>query len=137
MRKILVGYDGSDPAKRALEFAVSLGAFAGGPEIHLAYVIQRPAWVLDPVPDGVMDSLGAAAKEELLDASRTVTKSLATAVSHIETGNPGERLLELADRIKPDIVILGTLRHPGSERLVGSVPSFFLRSRRYPLLIVP
>jgi len=52
-------------------------------------------------------------------------------------GNPGEKLLELAERLKPDLVVLGTLRHSASERLLGTVSSYFLKSRAYPLLIVP
>jgi len=137
LRKILVGYDGSDQARRALEFAITLGAHDGGVEIHIACVVQKPGGVPDPVPEGVMDSLKTAAREELLDAGRVVTKSLAAPIIHLETGNPGEKLLELADKIKPDLVVLGTLKHSASERLLGTVSSFFLKSRRYPLLVVP
>lgn len=137
VRKILVGYDGSDQVARALDFAITIAAQSGGAEIHIAFVVQKPGGAPDPVPEEVMDSLKAAAREELLDAGRRVTKSLATPVIHLETGNPAERLLELADRVKPDLVILGTLQHSASERLLGTVSSFFLKSRRYPLLIVP
>ena len=98
MRKILVGYDGSDQAARALDFAIAIAAQRGGAEIHIAFVVQKPGGAPDPAPDEVMDSLKVAAREELLDAGRVVTKSLATPVIHLETGNPGEMLLELADR---------------------------------------
>jgi len=137
LRRILVGYDGSDQARRALEFAITLGVHNGGVEIHIACVVQKPGGVPDPVPEELIDSLKVAAREELLDAGRIVTKSHATPIIHLETGNPGEKLLELADRIKPDLVVLGTLKHSTSERLLGTVSSFFLKSRRYPLLVVP
>jgi nucleotide-binding universal stress UspA family protein len=55
----------------------------------------------------------------------------------LESGNPGEKLLELADRLKPDLVVLGTLQRSTSKKLLGPVSSSFLRVRRYPLLIVP
>jgi len=137
VRKILVGYDGSDQAARALDFAIAIAAHRSGAEIHIAFVVQKQGGAPDPAPDEVMDSLKVAAREELLDAGRVVTKSLAMPVIHLETGNPGERLLELADRVKPDLVVLGTLHHSASERLLGTVSSHFLKSRRYPLLIVP
>lgn len=137
MRKILVGYDGSDQAARALDFAISIAAQNGGAEIHIAYVVSKPVGVPDPIPDEVMDSLKEVARQELLDTGRRVTKSLATPVLHLESGNPGEKLLELAESVKPDLVVLGTLKHSASERLLGTVSSFFLKSRKFPLLIVP
>lgn len=137
LRKVLVGYDGSDQARRALDFAVMLAANATGVQIHLACVVQKPVGAPDPVSEELMDSLRAAAREELLDAGRLVTKGLSTPIIHLEIGNPGEKLLELADRIKPDVVVLGTVQHSTTERLLGTVSSLFLKSRRYPLLVVP
>jgi nucleotide-binding universal stress UspA family protein len=135
--RILVGFDGSDQATRALDLAVAIAAQRGGAEIHIGYVVQRPTGAPDPVPQEVMNSLKAAARVKLLDAERRVTERLATPVIHLMMGNPGERLLELAERVKPDLVVLGTLQHSMSDRLLGTVSSFFIRSRRYPLLIVP
>lgn len=137
IRKILVGYDGSEQALRALGLAVEIATQNEEAEIHLAYVVQKPVGVPDPLPDEVMDSLWRIGQETLLNAERLVTKNLVHAVTHLESGNPGEKLLELADRVKPDLVVLGTLEHSTSEKLLGTVSSFFLRSRRYPLLIVP
>jgi nucleotide-binding universal stress UspA family protein len=89
------------------------------------------------VPDEVLDVLRKTGEETLLDAERQVRKNLSRPVTHLESGNPGEKLLELADRLKPDLVVLGTLAHSTSERLLGTVSSNFLRARRHPLLIVP
>lgn len=136
LRRILVGFDGSEQASRALDFALFVSS-SGGTEIHLACVVQKPVGIPDPVPDEVMDSLIKAARGELLDAEKRVIKSLLTPVIHLETGNPGQKLMELATMIKPDLVVLGTLHHSASERLLGTVSSSFLKSRRYPLLIVP
>lgn len=137
LRKILVGYDGSEQARRALEFATALGSRSGDSEIHIAYVVRKPGGVPDPIPDEVMDSLTAMAREELRDAAREVKKSLVTPVTHLEAGNPGERLVSLAESIRPDLVVLGIVQHSASDRLLGTVSSFFLKSRKFPVLIVP
>jgi nucleotide-binding universal stress UspA family protein len=137
MHRILVGYDGSEQAARALDFAIDLATLTEDSEIHLAYVVQKPGGIPDPVPDEVIDSLRKTGEEELMSAEKLVKREFVKTVIHIESGNPGERLLQLADQVKPDLVVLGTLKHSTSERLLGTVSSFFLKSRRYPLLIVP
>ena len=137
VRKILVGYDGSEQAARALDLAIEIAACNDEAEIHIAYVVQKPGGVPDPVPDEVMDSLRRTGQETLLNAERLVKKSLANPVIHLESGNRGERLLELAEKLEPDLVVLGTLQHSASNRLLGTVSSSFLKSRSYPLLIVP
>ncbi len=137
MRKILVGYDGSQQAARALDFAIEIAEAGGDFEIHLAYVVQTPSGMPSPIPDEVLESLRRAGEETLLNAEKLVRRELLNPVIHLENGNPGEQLLRLADGIKPELVVLGTLEHSTSEKLLGTVSSFFLKSRRYPLLIVP
>jgi nucleotide-binding universal stress UspA family protein len=137
VRRILVGYDGSEQAARALDFAIETIAQNDEAEIHLAYVVQKPGGVPDPVPDEVLDVLQKTGEETLLNAERRVRKNLSRPITHLETGNAAQKLLELADRLKPELVVLGTLRHSTSEKLLGTVSSSFLKSRRHPLLIVP
>lgn len=132
-----MGYDGSVQAERALEFAIALASQNEGSEVHIGYVVQKPGGVPDPVPDELMESLRRAGRETLANAERAVKKSLVEVAVHLEVGNPGERLLELAIRLKPDLVVLGTLQHSTSEKLLGTVSSYFLKSRAFPLLIVP
>ncbi len=132
-----MGYDGSEQAERALDFAIELASHETDSEIHVAYVVQKPGGIPDPVPSEVMDALTRTGNEALRNAERTVRKSLQRAVVHLEVGSPAERLFALATTLEPDLVVLGTLRPSAPERLPGSVPSRFLKSRRYPLLVVP
>jgi len=122
---------------RALEFALDIAKQTASPEIHVAYVIQKPARAPDPVSDEAIALLRRSGEESLQNAQRLVKKSLANAIIHLEIGDPGEQLLELANRVKPDLIVLGTLRHSATEKLLGTVSSHFLKTRQYPLLIVP
>lgn len=137
LSKLLVGYDGSPQAKRALSFAIGIASQEEGSEIHVAYVVQKPAGIPDPVPDEVLESIRLGGRETLLNAEREVKKNLVEAKVHLEMGDPGEKLLQLARELKPDLVVLGTLQHSASERLLGTVSSHFLKSRAFPLLVVP
>ena len=137
LRRILVGYDGSAQAERALEFAIDIASQSEGSEIHIGYVVQKPGGVPDPVPVEVIDSLRKTGCQTLANAERLARKSHLVSAIHLEVGNPGEELLSLAGRLKPDLVVLGTLQHLPSEKLLGTVSSYFLKSRKFPLLIVP
>ena len=136
MRRILVGFDGSEESERALQFALDNIEW-NDVEMHLAYVVQKPAGLLDPVPEEELEPLRKAGQDVLSNAARMVRQCLDNPVTHLESGDPGEKLVELAGRLKPDLVVVGTTQHTTSEKLLGTVSSYFLKSRKYPLLIVP
>jgi nucleotide-binding universal stress UspA family protein len=136
IQRVLVGYDGTEHSERALQFAVGINDYYET-EIHLAFIVNEPAGMADPIPDEVLDSLEKKGLDSLSNAERFVRKQFRKPVTHLEIGNPVEKLLELADRLKPQLVILGIAKHSSSESLIGTVSSRFLRSRRYPILLVP
>jgi nucleotide-binding universal stress UspA family protein len=136
LKKILVGYDGTAEAQNALELGISL-AVQDDTELHLAFVVHEPTGMADPVPDEVYKSLEEAGQRILSDAVQEAKKQLLEPIAHLQSGNPPEKLFQLAEEIEPDLVILGMAHHPKSETMVGTVSSHFLRSKKYPLLLVP
>jgi nucleotide-binding universal stress UspA family protein len=136
IQRVLVGYDGTEHSERALQFAVGINDDYET-EIHLAFIVNEPAGMADPIPDEVLDSLEKKGLDSLSNAERFVRKQFRKPVTHLEIGNPVEKLLELADKLKPHLVVLGIAKHSSSESLIGTVSSQFLRSRRYPILLVP
>jgi nucleotide-binding universal stress UspA family protein len=139
-RKFLIGYDGTEESLRALNFAIKMKQQQSGSEqteFHLAFVVEKVASIADPVPDELLDSLRKPADEILADGARLVRNQLETAFVHLEFGSPPQKLLELADRIKPDLVVLGIAKHPPSKKILGTVSASFFNSRKYPVLGVP
>ena len=136
IQRVLVGYDGTEHSERALQFAIGINDDYET-EIHLAFIVNEPAGMADPMPDEVLDSLEKRGLDNLSNAERFVRNQFRKPVTHLEIGNPVEKLLELADKLNPQLVILGIAKHSSSESLIGTVSSRFLRSRRYPLLLVP
>lgn len=136
MKKILVGYDGTEQSGRGLQFAIAINDDYET-EIHVAFVVHEPAGMADPIPDEVLESLQRRGRESLLIADRLIRREFRKPITHLEIGNPAERLLALADKLRPQMVILGIAKHSSSESLIGTVSSYFLKSRRYPILLVP
>src|SRR6266516_5707703 len=136
MEKVLVSYDGLEHSEHTLQFAIGINDDYET-EIHIAIVVQEPTGMADPIPEELFESLQRRGQESLLNAERLVKKQFRKPVTHLEIGNPAEKLLELADKLKPQLVILGIVKHSSSESLIGTVPSSFLRSRRYTILLVP
>lgn len=134
-----MGYDGTDQASRALEYAIALveGNVSELATIHLAYVVQKPSGLADPVPEEVLESLEKMGREVLLNGARIVKKRLENPVTHLEFGFPPEKLLELANELKPDIIVIGMTNHPTSERIMGTVSAMFYKARKFPVLGVP
>ena len=139
MERILVGYDGTEQSERALEFAIKISQenVPQTLEIHLAYVVEKPNSIADPVPEEAMESPQRAGQEVLSNGARIVRKRLETPVVHLEFGSPPQKLLELADKLKPDLIVIGIANHPTSERILGTVSSLLFKTRRYPVLGVP
>ena len=136
MKTIVLGYDGSEPAQRALARAADF-AHAFGAEIVITSV--APALVpagrgigpYDPAdpPELHEEHLGRAAA---FLAERTIPFH-----GDVSIGDPADHILRLAETHKADLIVVGT-REPGLlERLVGlSVSENVQRHAHCDVLIV-
>lgn len=135
MRKIVVGYDGSDVAKRALERAADL---AGGGALTVVSVVPKVpaggrvgvALVVDPadVEEHQRELLEA---RDLL-AARGVTPRL------IETsGDPADVLVQTAQEESADVIVIGTRGLGGLSRaLLGSVSTKVVHEAHCDVFVV-
>jgi nucleotide-binding universal stress UspA family protein len=139
LKTILVGYDGTEQSIRALEYALQLveGNITEPSTVHLAFVVQKPSGVADPLPEEAMQSLQNAGREVLANGARVVRKELQNPVTHLEMGPPPEKLLELAQKLKPDVVVIGMAKHPATDRIIGTVSALFYKTRLFPVLSIP
>jgi nucleotide-binding universal stress UspA family protein len=118
LNTIVVGFDDTEPARRALERAADL-AEAFGAKLVVTSVAPilvgstRNVGPLDPVdsPEEHREQLQDA--RELLEA-RNIKAEYVPAV-----GEPADTIAELADDLDADLIVVGT-REPGVlERLLG------------------
>lgn len=118
-RRILVGYDGSDRARKAVDRAVEVAGATGATLTILG--------VGDP--DTLRPSLDAAA--------RAFPESGVEIDTQVEGGNPAAVIMAVAERGGYDLVVLGNKGMTGIERFrLGSVPNKVSHHLPCSLLIV-
>jgi nucleotide-binding universal stress UspA family protein len=133
--KILVGYDGSGEAKRALEWAAKLHRAEPGSSITVIGV--APALDAAPrIPDAVDPTSDLPLHERQLAEATSILAAAAETI--LRVGRPAEEILDTADEGDFDLVVLGH-RGMGAARrfLMGSVSERVVRHATRPVLVVP
>jgi len=162
MRTIVVGYDGSDAAERALGRAADIAqAFSAQLLIVSASGLASiPARVsaleptAEPVPPAVAGPVAAGgtvplpeplapqepekpARRQLEQARRSLASRKLETEYLVELGDPAERLLEVADQRDADLIVVGSRERGFLERLLGrSVDEAVARRSERDVLLV-
>ena len=132
MRRILVGYDGSAPSRRALEYAADLAT--DGPVV----VASVTPSLAGPPFAGVPDPIAEADHAELLAEAQRILRERHVAVKTVEpVGDPAEGLIRTAEAEGASLLIVGTYGRNAFERfLVGSVSTRLARDAPCDVLVV-
>lgn len=138
VERLLVGYDGSDQSRAALQYAT-------GEWPDATYLL---VYVIDPTVAG-FEARGPAAGEEWYesrrsDAERTLAEARETTANvtgRVETrvtvGSPATELVEVAEEWDADHVVVGSHGRTGVSRiLLGSVAERIARSSPTPVTVV-
>jgi len=136
---IVVGTDGSETAKVAVMEAIKI-AKALGAELHVvsayealqnAHVRGAPSgegWQLRP--DSVVESI-------LDEAQSTVRMHGVDVTGHAVRHGPADALLEIADQVDAEMIVVGSVGMHGAKRLsLGNVPNQISHKARCHVLIV-
>jgi len=131
---VVVGYDFSHSGSAALHRAVTLAARAPFHVLHVVCVIDPKAAIPSiPSYNGIDDMYAARVQAALaaeiqgeLDSTEVATR--VHFFVHARIGAPEEQILELAREVGADLIIVGSRRLTGVERLlVGSVSQHIVR----------
>jgi len=141
-RRVLLAVDGSDYARRAAEYVVAMKQALREPDsmrIHLANV-QRP------VSGDVSTFIAAKTLQEYhhehsveatADVQALLDKAGVKYEVHERVGEPGEMLVELAQSIGCDLIVMGTRGLGGhTAALLGSVAQSTLEKSTIPVTLV-
>lgn len=141
--KIVVGYDGSDSAKAALNFSISLAQKQGG-AVVVAHVLDwSPYSFLTP---SELEERHKRRKEELERAEQAIlapavesVKNSGIAISMaLKYGGISQTLMAIATQENADQIVIGRNGEPGlGSRLFGSVAISLAQSAPVPVTIVP
>jgi len=132
---IVLGYDGSGCAHRALEAAVE-SARASGDRIVVAFGAGAHASGEGPDRRELVRTMGDDWAQEALAAIRA--GGIDDVEAAVVDARPAEALLQVARERDARMIVVGTHgEHPLTGAVLGSVPHKLLHLSRVPVLVVP
>ncbi len=138
MKRILVGYDGSENAERALDFAIELASKFSA-RLFVVEVIDLTLFynsgVLPPLE--ATKSLEEKAKKDVKKAiEKTKSKGVDTEGITLE-GDPAHSILEFAKDNQVDVIVIGSRGLSKVQRIfLGSVSNKIVQESRIPVIVV-
>ncbi len=129
-KRIVVGTDGSDTASLAVSHAVDLAKATGAAlDVVTAYEQGGTALSTDEkveIPGDVQYEVGPRQEVNMVldGAAGTAEQAGVSATTHAREGDPADALLDVAEEVKADLVVVGNKGMTGAKRfLLGSVPN--------------
>jgi len=135
LRTVVVGFDGSPPAERALE----RGATLVGSDGSVIVVAARPSLVSQGVvSEQILDNLSADRRSEVLQRSRALLHERGIETTLVAAdADPAEALIQVAQNEDAEMILVG---HTGAgyvtRALLGSTAENVLRHAPCDVLVV-
>jgi nucleotide-binding universal stress UspA family protein len=132
--RILVAYDGSEQARRALDWAAQIDRSSTVAVISVAPTLEASPKIKDAVdPTSDVDTH----RRQLDDAATMLANSGIRAERLLKAGNPAEEIINAAAEGRFDVILVG-VRGMGAVRrfLIGSVTDRVVRHATVPVLVV-
>jgi|BEDMetMinimDraft_2_1075160.scaffolds.fasta_scaffold01152_5 nucleotide-binding universal stress UspA family protein len=136
---ILVAYDGSDPAKRALNAALEL-AVKFNSEVDVVHVVDTlvlAANGVSPIPDEVVRSMYEKARAIVEEAVSVASGKGIKAKAVTLDGDPASTILDYSTKNKVDLIVAGSRGLSTLKRIMlGSVSTRLVTDAKIPVLVV-
>jgi nucleotide-binding universal stress UspA family protein len=132
--KILVAYDGSNEAKRALDWARKIGGDGPVTVLSVAPTLEgspRIADAVDPTSDLSEHS------RQVDEARSSLERAGMTVETILRAGNPAEEIITTASEGSYELVLVGIRGMSAAQRfIIGSVAERVVRHATVPVLVV-
>ncbi|WP_049922609.1 universal stress protein [Halopiger djelfimassiliensis] len=134
---VLVPTDGSDSARKALEFAAEI-ATRYGATLHLLSIVDEPTLGAAVGSSPVRDQLEDNARERVASEAALVREAGGDDVeTMVKTGAVPETVRSFAADVDADLIVMGTHGRTGlDERFLGSTTERVLRTAPVPVLTI-
>jgi nucleotide-binding universal stress UspA family protein len=139
INKILVPTDGSEPSNHAAEFAIKLGKKFNA-EIIAVYVVDR--LIMDEVSKvhekrELEEEIKKKAERSLNYVVKSAEIEGLKASSVLLEGQPYDQIIQQAEALNVDMIVMGTTGRRGMERiLIGSVAERVIEYAPCPVLVM-
>lgn len=142
LHNVVVGIDGSEQSCHAATVSADL-ARRNGAVLHLVTIVRPPEgwWGIvgsPPTPSALSKSLTDAQREILDSVAAGIDLSDIEVVQVEDVGDPARMLLDYAERVDADVMVIGRRGAGLIERIMlGSVANRVVHSADCPVLLVP
>jgi nucleotide-binding universal stress UspA family protein len=133
---VLVPYDGSTPAQKAVEYAVEM---ADGEKLILLRIVEAAGGTIDAGFDLLQEKLREEPEEVTAAVADEVADLLTDAEYDIETaaGKPARQIVRFAEEHDIDQIVIGSHGRKGASRiLLGSVAETVVRRSPVTVTVV-
>ena len=121
IQKLLVGYDGSEPAKRAVDFALDLARHYGA-ALHVLAVARPPEFGTEVEAEAVIENSRRHYGHALQPLKARLAAESIESRFEVAVGHPAKQLLLYAERHGIDHIVVGHRGHSVfAHWLLGSV----------------
>jgi nucleotide-binding universal stress UspA family protein len=139
-KRIVVAYDGSDHAIKALNTAIEL-AKAFNSKLDVVEVVDTAALLgmgFAPIPSDVIAQIYNKAQNDVEQAKKKAQDAgVKDVTSQVLEGDPATSIIEYASKNGADLIVMGSRGLSTFKRLVlGSVSSKVVQESRVPVLVV-
>jgi len=132
--KILIAIDGSDFSQAALESVIAR-PWPTDTEVRVLNVVEPPSLLMgremagpDPEFEAVWKALREQAKDLVAKATDKLRRSQLNASPELVEGDPKSQIIDIAERWRADMIVLGSHGRTGLARfLMGSVSQDVVR----------
>jgi len=134
--KILLAYDGSDPAKKAFDRCLEMTTCFKA-ELSIVTVIRPPEFAEDVETEAILEN----ARDHFDQAHAELqTRAHAAGIApsiHIRVGHPAEQIIAAAEEWHADLIVTGHRGQVLVERwLLGSVSRLVIAYARCAVLVI-
>jgi len=139
-KRIVVAYDGSDHAIKALNTAIEL-AKAFNSKLDVVEVVDTAALLgmgFAPIPSDVIAQIYNKAQNDVEQAKKKAQEAgVKDVTSQVLEGDPATSIIEYASKNGADLIVIGSRGLSTFKRLIlGSVSSKVVQEARVPVLVV-
>jgi nucleotide-binding universal stress UspA family protein len=139
---VVVGTDGSETARLAVEHAAHL-AKSSGAKLHVVHAVRLPSRAAMVAPE--MAAMAASAdvdaetwaRQLLVDTAAALEADGQRVETHLSARAPADALCEVAEEQMADVIVVGNRGMKGARRILGSVPNDVAHRAGCAVLIVP
>ena len=140
IQKILVPVDFSAHSAKAVQTAIEF-AKAFSAEVHLLHAYSLPVGVVGPydyqIPANILGEMRDSAARRIDEEVKKVSDQGVTATGMITEGVPAQAIVDAAEQISADLIVMGTRGLTGLKHVVlGSVAERTIRHASCAVLTV-